>query len=109
MPKWVYAKDVVQNDSLSIIDCELYPVEISAEEAAHGFQLAVIDHPTSGYSENATHTRVVLADLGDCLVAVKMRSPEGMIRYAIKDSHTWVSKEESAINLSDLISRFPGS
>lgn len=61
---------------------ELFPNEVSEEEAKGGFFKSAIPSP-GGYAFEPSHTYAVLKHLGNGVIAIKTAAPTGAITYAI--------------------------
>src|SRR4051812_11821229 len=86
---------------------QLYPHDLSTEEAAAGFKTTVIPAPGGAYAFEPTRIRVVIRDLVGGKIAIKLAAPHGKISYAIWDRNSARPVEDGAASLDELALRYP--
>jgi hypothetical protein len=84
-----------------------YPHDLSDQEAAAGFERAVIDAPGGAYAFEPSRIKVVIRNLGSGKIAIKMAVPGGGASYAIWDRATAGPVEHGAASLAELAARYP--
>jgi len=86
---------------------DVFPTEISEDEARDGFKLSDVANPEGDYFQAPKTLPAVVRPIGQHLIAVKIRYPGGEHAYAILDAETEKPVDHRALSLDELRSRYP--